>query len=104
MLASGVTAGSDAGIAEESYERLTVVEGNWGAQYHPCHEDVPTDAPTPRGKPVMLTTFVDANLMADVTTGRSQTGIAYIFSIRPLSNGSRSARLALRQQPTAVNL
>ena len=26
-----------------------------------------TDAPTPRGKPVMLATFVDANLMADIT-------------------------------------
>eukprot|EP00957_Ditylum_brightwellii_P081352 6188417-Ditylum_brightwellii.AAC.1 len=44
----------------------------------------------PRGKPVMTTTFVDANLFHDVITGRSYTGIIclliktqiYLFSKR----------------------
>lgn len=66
------------------YERLTVVEGNWGAQHHPCREDIPSNAPTPRGKPVMITTFVDANLMADITTGRSQTGTIHLLNKTPI--------------------
>ena len=66
------------------YERLTVVEGNWGAQYHPCREDIPSNAPTPRGKPVTTTTFVDANLMADITTGRSQTGTIHLLNKTPI--------------------
>ena len=33
----------------------------------------------------MLTTFVDANLMADITTGRSQTGIIHLLNKTPCS-------------------
>ena len=32
----------------------------------------------------MLTAFVDANLMADVTTGRSQTGIIHLLNKTPI--------------------
>ena len=36
---------------------------------------VPKDAPTPLGKPVVTTHYVDANLYHDILTGRSVTGI-----------------------------
>ena len=60
------------------YSSFEVVDGNWGAQHGDCSEAVPLDAPVPKGNPVLLTTFVDANLMADATTGRSRTGIIHL--------------------------
>jgi hypothetical protein len=36
--------------------------------------------PTPRGNPVRTTTFEDANLMHDLTTGRSCTGILHLVN------------------------
>eukprot|EP00977_Amphora_coffeiformis_P026631 scaffold28476_cov137-Amphora_coffeaeformis.AAC.1 len=38
-------------------------------------EEVDSTAPTPKGRMVRTTSFVDANLMHDVITGRSCTGI-----------------------------
>ena len=38
-------------------------------------EDVPEDCPEPKGKPVVLTSYVDANLCHDMITERSGTGI-----------------------------
>ena len=66
------------------YSSFEVVDGNWGAQYGDCSEAVPLDAPVPKGNPVLLTTFVDANLMADVTTGRSRTGIIHLYNGTPI--------------------
>ena len=40
-----------------------------------CEEDIPPDAPKPRGKSVRLLCYVDANLAHDNITGRSVTGI-----------------------------
>ncbi len=40
-------------------------------------EVLPSDAPEPLGKPVVLRTYVDANLMHDMVTGRAVTGILH---------------------------
>eukprot|EP00957_Ditylum_brightwellii_P094283 7178694-Ditylum_brightwellii.AAC.1 len=40
--------------------------------------------PEPQGKPVMTTTFVDANLLQDVITGRSCTGIIHFLNKTPI--------------------
>eukprot|EP00957_Ditylum_brightwellii_P121315 9251714-Ditylum_brightwellii.AAC.1 len=40
--------------------------------------------PKPCGKPVMTTTLVDANLLHDVITGRSCTGIIYLLNNTPI--------------------
>ena len=61
-----------------------VMETNWGYQYRPCKEDIPKNLPDPKGKPVRGTTFVDANLMADKLTGRSQTGIIHMLNKTPV--------------------
>lgn len=62
------------------YGDYEVLSANWGSMYHPCQEDIPKDAPEPKGKAVVTTTFVDANLMADFVTGRSRTGILHMFN------------------------
>ena len=40
----------------------------------------PHDAPKLLGKHVTLTHYVDANLMHDITTGRSVTGILHLIN------------------------
>jgi hypothetical protein len=47
-------------------------------------EDLPPNAPMPKGNPVRISTFVDANLMHDFTTGRSATGILHLLNQTPL--------------------
>lgn len=51
--------------------------------YHGAKEALPTDAPTPRGKPVHLSSYVDANLYHDLISGRSVTGILHIANKTP---------------------
>ncbi|MGH7973991.1 MAG: hypothetical protein ACREBR_00595 [bacterium] len=40
--------------------------------------------PQPKGKFVRTTTFVDANLMHDVVTGRSCTGVLHFLNQTPV--------------------
>ena len=46
-------------------------------------EMIPDDAPTPLGKPVIITTYKDANLFHDLVTGRSVTGILHLINKTP---------------------
>jgi hypothetical protein len=48
--------------------------------YAGAEELIPIDIPTPLGKPVVMTTYVDANLYHDLVTGRSVTGILHLFN------------------------
>jgi len=66
------------------YTRYNVIDTNWGTTYHPCSEEIGSDIPLPKGKPVMMTTFVDANLMSDYVTGRSRTGILHMLNKTPI--------------------
>ena len=56
------------------------VEYNWSQTvYGPdLHEELPADMPVPKGKPVRISTYEDANLMHDLISGRSMTG-SYIY-------------------------
>jgi hypothetical protein len=47
-------------------------------------EDIPTDAPKPLGKYVLLTHYLDANLYHDMLTGRSVSGILLFLNPTPL--------------------
>jgi hypothetical protein len=66
------------------YSRYVVERPQWGHIYHPCEEELPLVMPEPRGKPVMTTTFVDANLLHDLVTGRACTGIIHLFNKTPI--------------------
>ena len=64
-------------LPEPHYDWSRSVYGN-------VTEDIPLDAPKPLGKLVRFTHFVDANLMHDVLTGKSVTGILHLANQTPI--------------------
>eukprot|EP00957_Ditylum_brightwellii_P188469 14348049-Ditylum_brightwellii.AAC.1 len=66
------------------YSNYEVEKKNWGHIYHLCQEEIPGDMTEPRGKPMMTTTFADANSLHDVITGRSCTGIIHLLNNTPI--------------------
>ena len=52
--------------------------------YPDAIEDVPPNAPKPRGKPVQITCFVDADHAGDQVTRRSRTGILIFVNKSPI--------------------
>jgi hypothetical protein len=58
-------------LPDNAYDSSYSVNGN-------VKELLPTDAPEPLGNYVTLSHYVDANLMHDVTTGRSVTGTLHL--------------------------
>jgi hypothetical protein len=75
---------------EPDYSDLPTVITDWSKSiYGKLDEVVPSDAPEPLGKYVTLTHYVDANLMHEVATGRSVTGILHIINKMPLDWYSR---------------
>ena len=63
------------------YSGIPLAEHDWEKTiYGKVKELLPDDAPPPLGKPVMTTTYVDANLCHDLTTGRSVTGILHLVN------------------------
>ena len=57
---------------------------NW--EYSPCgkvKEEIPHNCPKPLGKPVKSTHYVDANLLHDLISGRSVTGILHLLNKTP---------------------
>ena len=51
--------------------------------YGKVKEIVPSHFPAPKGKDVVLSTYVDANLYHDLVTGRSVTGILHLINKTP---------------------
>ena len=47
-------------------------------------EDLPIDAPSPRGKRVILSHYFDANLMHDVLSGKAVTGVIHFWNKTPI--------------------
>jgi len=54
-----------------------------------CHadakEEIPLDAPEPKGKPITVTSFFDANLCHDPISGKSVTGILHQLNKTPVN-------------------
>ena len=77
---------------------------NWDTTvYGNVTEELPYDMPTaPKGKPVRMTTFEDANLLHDHVTGRSAMGILHL-SIKHLSGGFLNVKIRLRPPLTVPN-
>jgi hypothetical protein len=70
---------------EPDYSDLPDPQYDWSRTvYGTLEEDKPRDAPEPLGQYVTLTHYVDANLMHDVTTGRSVTGILHLLNKTPI--------------------
>ena len=56
----------------------------WSEFYPDCEEEIPHDMPTPKGKPVRLTVYVDADHAHDLVTRRSVTGIVAMVNNTPI--------------------
>ena len=70
---------------EPDYSDLPDMEYDWTRSvYGEVSEVMPTDAPPPLGNHVTLTHYVDANLMHDIITGRSVTGILHLANKTPI--------------------
>jgi hypothetical protein len=64
-------------IPQQHYDWARTVYGN-------VEEVVPDDVPIPRGKRVVPTAYVDANLYHDLITGRSVTGVLHFVNQTPV--------------------
>ena len=68
-------------ILVPDYSTIPIPEHNWAKTiYGEVKELLPNDIPPPLGEEVILTTYVDANLCHDFTTGRSVTGILHLVN------------------------
>ena len=67
------------------YSHLQKEQHDWMySVYGDVKELIPHDAPEPLGKSVMTTTYEDANLYHDLTTGRAVTGILHLLNGTPI--------------------
>ena len=71
-------------LHEPDYSNLPDQNYDWFRVYDGAREEVPKDAPEPKGLPVVTTTFVDANLKHDMITGRSASGILHLVNGTPM--------------------
>jgi len=65
---------------------------DWTDFYDNVREEIPKNAPQPRGKPVQLNVFVDANHARNKLTRRSQTGILLYINKAPIMWYSKSQK------------
>ncbi len=67
------------------YSDIPIKEYDWKYTcYDGAQEIIPDGLPRPLGKPVQLTTFVDANLYHDMVSGRSVSGILHLMNKTPI--------------------
>jgi hypothetical protein len=57
---------------------------DWTDVYHEAKENIPPNAPVPRGNPVQINAFVDANHARNKVTRRSHTGILIYLNTAPI--------------------
>ena len=70
---------------EPDFSDLPVQDYDWSRTvYGKVHQRRAPDAPEPKGKPVLTTTFKDANLYHDLATGRAVTGILHFLNQTPI--------------------
>ena len=66
-----------------AYENFKMIGGNWGKLYAGEPKYLPHSCNPPTGKPVMVYSFVDENLINDLTMGRLYDGISNILNKTP---------------------
>ena len=70
--------------AEIQWNENDFTNYDWKDFYMDAHESIPPNAPEPRGKPVQLNVFVDANHARNRITRRSHTGILIYLNKAPI--------------------
>ena len=91
-------------VGEPDYSQLPEQDFDWShSVYENPKELIPKDIPAPLGRFVQLTHYCDANLMHDLSTGRSVTGILHFLNKTPIDWYSKK-QATLRLQLTEVSL
>jgi hypothetical protein len=72
------------GIPNHEAVEVPVTHDWEGSVYGREEEEIPEDMPTPRGKSMRITTYEDANLMHDLITGKSMSGIIHLINQTPI--------------------
>ena len=75
-------------ISEDRFERF-----EWVDFYRDAKEDIPIDAPEPRGNEIGIHCFVDASHASDKVTRKSQTGILIFLNKAPIVFFSKQQNL-----------
>jgi len=71
--------------AAPDYSSIPVKMYDWEYTcYRDAHEEIPFDAPEPKGKSVTTTLFFDANLYHDLISGKAVSGILHMFNQTPV--------------------
>jgi hypothetical protein len=66
------------------YSDLSNIKYDWQEQYADAEEQMPSNAPEPRGKEVQISCFVDASHADDVINRRSTTGFIIFINKTPI--------------------
>jgi hypothetical protein len=69
---------------EPSYDPRRFATQDWSKYYPDAKEAIPENMPEPRGKPVMMTCFVDADHAGCQVTRRSHTGVILYINRAPI--------------------
>ena len=64
--------------------KLTTEEVNWREQYPDAEEELPPNMPQPRGWPVRITAYVDADHAHNLVTRRSVSGVVIFLNNTPV--------------------
>jgi hypothetical protein len=73
------------GILDHPSYYITPMVRDWEhTVYGNVEEELPHDAPIPRGYPVRITSFINANLQHDLTTGCAAMGIIHLLNKTPI--------------------
>ena len=83
---------------EPNYMHLPDLEYDWASIYGDVLEEIPMDTPEPLEKSVTIISFIDANLLHDLITGRSVTAVLHCFNLTP--GDWYSKRQATVENPT----
>ena len=71
--------------AYPNIDETVFTDSDWTDFYGDISEEIPLDAPVPRGKPVVVTTFVDSDHAGNLVTRRSHTGIITFINKAPIN-------------------
>jgi hypothetical protein len=66
------------------HKNISYDRAEWQDFYHGAKENIPSNAPAPRGIPVSTTVFVDADHGGDTSTRRSHSGILIYIQDSPV--------------------
>ena len=72
----------DTGYPDHS--QYDCIDQDWSEIYPDAEEEIPQDMPTPKGRKVRMTIYVDANHGHDLITRRSVTGILVYLNNTPI--------------------